>query len=405
MFSQTPIGRRRFLKGAAAAAITPILGLGRARAALPAGPASFLVVINLLGGNDGLATVVPAHLSAYAARRPTLRLEPGRDRLLPLTGGWHLHGNLGRMKALWDAGELHVVQKVGYPGENLSHFTSQDIYSHGVRDLPRRGDGRGWLGRFADAYCNDPLEPLGVVAVGLGRRRDLDAQTAQTLAIDGLDDFRIAGDAARVADHESRVAAARALLAGSAPGRAHALVDRVGRETAGWIDPATYPATALGNNLRTVSRLLHAQASFGTRIFYTGLGGFDTHAAQAGTHAGLMAELDGAVGAFAGDLAARGRWRDCAILVISEFGRRNAENGSAGTDHGHGNAFLVCGGAVDGGRITGSVLDSDIGDRPQLGHDYDFREIYAELVERHLGLGSGPLFPEPFRRTGEITLV
>jgi len=405
MCQQRPIGRRGFLKGAAAVAVTPILGLGRARAAIPGLPGRFLVVINLIGGNDGLSTVVPTHLSAYAARRPNLRLLPGPDGLLPLAGGWHLHGNLPRIKSLWDAGELHIVQKVGYPGENLSHFTSQDIYSFGVRDVQGSGDGRGWLGRFADAHCSDPGEPLGVVAVGVGRRRDFEAGTTQPLVVDDPDDFRILPDPARAADHALRVAAVRSLPAGGASAQAHALVDRVQRETAGWRDPALYPASALGRNLRTVSRLLHAQQSFRTRIFYTGLGGFDTHAAQPATHAALLAELDGAIGAFAQDMAAKGRWRDCAIVVISEFGRRNAENGSAGTDHGHGNAFLVLGGAVRGGAITGTVLDSDIGDRLQLGYDYDFREIYADLVSNHLGLGAAPLFPEPFVRTGDITLV
>ncbi|NJN14268.1 MAG: DUF1501 domain-containing protein [Planctomycetes bacterium] len=417
------ISRRSFLRGAAGIAITPILGLGglsgrRAYAAGAGNPGKFVVVINMLGGNDGLNTVIPTHLPAYSTRRPALALQPVADGLHALTGGWYLHGNLPTAKSLWDAGELHIVQKVGYPDENLSHFTSQDIYSFGVRDLQANGDGRGWLGRFADAYCSTPSEPLGVIAVGVGRRPDFEAQTTPPLILKDVAGFNVLSDPLYEADHSLRVGTIRSVLGAETPPiiepdltifssieQAHNLVDRVQQETAGWVNPGTYPGTAIGGYLRTISQLLHAQDSFGTRIFYTGFGGFDTHATQEGSHATLLGQLDAALSAFSQDMRNKGKWEDCAVIVISEFGRRNAENGSAGTDHGHGNCFLVCGGAVDGGSMTGDVANTEIADRLQLGYTYDFRELYSNLVSAHIGVSAAPLFPETFVSTGDIQLI
>ncbi|MDH3591268.1 MAG: DUF1501 domain-containing protein [Planctomycetota bacterium] len=411
--------RRSFLRsamyGAAAITITPIRGLPSAMASTGAGNnGKFLVLVNLLGGNDGLNTVIPTHLTPYTERRPTLAITEG---IHDLTGGWGLHPNLQNCKSLWDDGQLHVVQKVGYPNENLSHFTSQNIYSYGVRDYGANGDGRGWLGRFADTYCTDPVEPLGVVSVGAGRRLDFESNEGEALVLDNVPNFNFDVDTDFRTDHDLRKRTARAILdEEAAPGegsgltifntskQAHELVDRVQAGVVGWTDPNTYFDNTLGRRMKEVSRLLHARDQFGTKVFYTGFGGFDTHSNQLGRHGDLMTQLDQNLGAFTADMKARGLWDDCVIVVISEFGRRNFENGSAGTDHGHGNAFLVAGGGVDGGKITGDLNEADLNvNQPDFG--YDFRELYADVVDNHLGLASSPIFPEAFQNTGDIRLL
>lgn len=417
--------RRRFLKGAAygagAVSILPILGRRSARA-VQGNPGKFMVVVNMLGGNDGLNMVVPTHLTPYVTRRPNINLvnnipSPTVNRLHDLSGGFKLHYKLGALGQLWNDDALHVVHKVSYPNPNQSHFTSQDIMSFGVRDPIGNGDGRGWLGRFADEYASNPSEPLAVVSVGMGRRNDFESQDTAPLIISTVDGFDLDVDNNYRTDHVLRDRVFRNVL-GSDPipagdpalsifqanSQAYNLVDQVQSETSGWVDPGTYPSTTLGRNLRTVSTLLEGQPTFNTKVFYTGFGGFDTHSAQHvnaandGRQASLMGQLDGAIAAFRADLEARNMWRDCVIVVISEFGRRVFENGSTGTDHGHGSAFLVMGprvkGRNSGGGMTGNIVESDIATNSRLPFEYDFRDLYGNVIQNHLGVQAGVLFPD-----------
>jgi len=414
--------RRHFLRGTAlgtaAVVINPILSLRRIAGAATGNPGKFVVILNMLGGNDGLDTVVPAHLQPYVDARPLTNLVqhlPQGESLLDLSGGFKLHYGLKNVKQLWDGGDLHVVNKVSYPDPNESHFTSQDIMSFGIRDT-QDGDGRGWLGRFADLYCADPVEPLGVISVGVGRRPDFQSQVTTPLTLNTVEGFQVlSSDNVYPGEHELRLKVVRDILGtDGAPGKepqltlfhanqqSYDLVDRVKAGTAGWTDPGTYPDTAIGNYLRTVSQLLYGRADFGTKVFYTGVGGFDTHADQGNLHGALMAQLDGALGAFAGDLKSptRNLWNDCVIVVISEFGRRIDENGSLGTDHGHGNAFLVMGGGVKGkdaagGGMTEALVEADLAGQSNVPFVVDFRNVYGSVIERHLGVGAAPLFPDP----------
>jgi len=417
--------RRRFLKGAAygagAVSILPILGRRPARA-VSGVPGRFMVVINMLGGNDGLNMVVPTHLTPYVTRRTNINLvenipNPLVNKLHDLTGGFKLHYKLDAIADLWNDDALHVVQKVSYPNPNQSHFTSQDIMSFGVRDPVSNGDGRGWLGRFADEYCSNPSEPLGVVSVGMGRRKDFESGDTAPLILSTVEGFNLDVDNNYPTDHILRDRVFRnildtdpvplgepALSIFQANSQAYELVDQVQSETSEWVDPGTYPNTTLGRNLRTVSTLLEGQPTFNTKIFYTGFGGFDTHsnqhveAANDGRHASLMTQLNGAISAFRSDLETRNIWRDCVIVVISEFGRRVFENGSDGTDHGHGSCFLVMGDRVkgknSGGGITGDIVESDIATNSTLPFEYDFRDLYGNVIENHLGVKAAVLFPD-----------
>jgi len=422
--------RRRFLKGAAlgagAVSIVPILGTRPARA-VQGTPNQFVVVINQLGGNDGLNTVIPAHLTPYATRRPKINLAdsanlPANKQLWDLAGGFKLHYNLPTIADIWDKNDLHIVQKVSYPNPNQSHFTSQDIYSFGVRDSASDGDGRGWLGRFADEYCSNPSEPLGVVSVGMGRRRDFEANVTTPLILSSINSFNVDADPDHRTDHELRRRVVEETLATDAdpttePGfsifaanqQAYRLVGQVRTETAGWEPPDPgYPNTTLGRNLATVSQLLHGRRTFQTKVFYTGYGGFDTHSNQQtngenggseGRHASLMKQLDDAVAVFRADMQDKNMWNDCVIVVISEFGRRVFENGSAGTDHGHANPFLVMGGQVKGqdiaGGFTGSLVESDIATASTVPFEHDFRDLYGNVIQQHLGVNPTVLFPDP----------
>ncbi len=421
------ISRRSVLRGAAlgaaSIAVTPILSMNRRVSAAQTGiPGRFVVVINMLGGADGLNMVIPSHLSPYVDRRANINLanEAGSGGGRPvgasnhdLDGRFQLHYNMGNIKSMWDENDLHIVNKVSYPNPNQSHFTSQDIFSFGVRDNFSDGDGRGWLGRFADLHCSNPSEPLGVISVGLGRRPDFNSATTAPLILRNVASFQVDPDTEFTDDHALREKVMRDTLGAEVPPpgnptltifdtskQAYELIDRVQSETAEWVDPGTYPTSTLGNYLKTTSQLLQGQSSFGTKVFYTGFGGFDTHSNEIGRHANLMTQLNDAVGAFRNDMVAKNKWNDCMIVVISEFGRRVFENGSFGTDHGHGNAFLLMGGRVKGRLDAGSglsaeIIESDIDTENFVPFAVDFRDIYSELLLDHLGVDPSGIFPDP----------
>jgi uncharacterized protein (DUF1501 family) len=427
--------RRRFLQraayGAGAVSILPIIGTRPARA-VQGIPGRFMIVINMLGGNDGLNMVVPAHLQPYIDRRPGINLvdnRPAGTTLHDLDGNFKLHYNLSTLKQIWDESNLHIVQKVSYPNPNQSHFTSQDIMSFGVRDA-EDNDGRGWLGRFADEYCSNPSEPLGVVSVGMGRRRDFESEVTTPHILSTVNGFDIDSDNNYVTDHALRERVYRDILStdpipGVEPAfsifdankQAYELVDQVQAETDGWVDPANYPgdanhpdpnvrASTISRNLKTISQLLEGQPTFNTKVFYTGFGGFDTHSNQQtsnpsseGRHGQLMGQLDAAIAAFKADMESRNMWNSCTIVVISEFGRRVFQNGSVGTDHGHGSCFCVMGGRVKGknvaGGFTGEIVEADIATNNTLPFEHDFRDLYGNVIQNHLGVNPSPLFPDP----------
>lgn len=387
---------------------------------------STLTVINMLGGNDGLSTVIPIGVQGYYARRPTIAIPAGQE--LSLSGGpgstaYGLHPKLPKIRDLWNEGRVAIVNLVGYPDPNLSHFESEDIWSFGLRN-GFGGPGvppSGWIARYADQYATTSL---GAVSLGVGRRRDFTGGSTNPLLVGRLSDFRFASDGSYANNHLHRLETVRNVLgtqpttgmsgeAKRALDAAHQLVDQVQGALTTYSSTVVYPSSSLGRSLQDVARLV--QAGFPTRIFYTGYGGFDTHSEQnafdaatnqvTGSHANLMQRLDDAVGAFAADAKAMSAWSRSALVVISEFGRRNFENGSNGTDHGHGACVLVIGGSIRGGIYGPAVTEAMI-QEDQLEHQVDFRDIYRELLTDHLGAGSlATVFPEAQEISTNLGLV
>jgi uncharacterized protein (DUF1501 family) len=397
------------------AALGPFSGafLKEARGAPTGNP--FLVVINLSGGNDGINTVVPISLSNYYTRRPTIAIPAGQE--LSLAGGpgstsYGLHPALANLQGLWNDGDLAIVNKVGYPTANLSHFTSQDIYSLGVRgDFGPLGlQPSGWIARFADLYAPTSM---GAVSVGQGRPLDFVGGTSNPFLVDNLANFRFLPDPAYANNHQYRLEIIRNILDGysgtgldqdvkDALAQGHELADQIQAAVtayAGFGSSADYRASNgntynIHRSMQDIARLVYY--GFETKIFYTGFGGFDTHGNQGGpvgAHANLLDRLDTAIAAFATDMKAMGVWDSTAIVVISEFGRRSDENGSAGVDHGHGNAFLAAGGPMIGGTHGQDLSSADLAANYPA-YATDFRDLYKDLLSGHLGVDPAPVFPE-----------
>lgn len=365
-----------------------------------------LVIVQLAGGNDGVNTVVPHADDAYHAARPSLAI--GKNAVLKINDRIGLHPQLSGMKELYDEGVLSIVQGVGYPHPNRSHFRSMDIWNTAQPESEITGD--GWLGRALDQSAarfagKVPALSLGTENLPLA----LVAPRTNVPAIRSLEDYQLRfGEGGPAGDHPLRQSLARKLADGGKAGTdngndLHFLrqtlgtaidsAERLKQVAASYQPAAPYPQTQLASSLKTVAQLIAGE--LGTRIFFVSLGGFDTHSRQAGSHSALLAELSGAVSAFFKDLRAHKLEDRVLLATYSEFGRRLKENGSLGTDHGAASQMFIVSGAAKSG-VHGehpSLTDLDDGD---LKHHTDFRSVYATLLDRWLQIPAEPVLGGKF---------
>ncbi|HVF85919.1 MAG TPA: DUF1501 domain-containing protein, partial [Abditibacteriaceae bacterium] len=327
-----------------------------AQAALPS--SKILVVIELNGGNDGLNTVIPYQDGNYSKLRPGIGIA-ARD-VVPISAQLGLHPRLKSLKTLFEAGHLAVVNGVGYPKANRSHFESMDIWQTGstTLDITQR---KGWLARYFDAdghLVNDPITGLSIGG-SLPLAFSSDNSSASVFS-DSNNSFGIGNDD----DRRRQSAAMQDLYAqGTVAGSGAEFVHKVGNDVFSSTQEfrraltvydtkagkrANYPQyNGFASGMQTVAKLI--TGGLKTRVYYLSLGGFDTHANQPYNHANLMGILAETMSAFYEDLTLQGRDKDVAVMTFSEFGRRAKENASAGTDHGAASVMFVAGSSVQGG--------------------------------------------------------
>jgi uncharacterized protein (DUF1501 family) len=383
--------RRHFLKSSLTTA--SLVGLAptvpgflarTARGAEPERDGRVLVVIQLDGGNDGINTIVPFRDEGYAKHRKVLRLPV--ERLIKVDDQIGLHPAMSAAATLLESGRLAIVPGVGYPNPNRSHFESMAIWQSARLDQEERASG-GWLGRGLDGSANAShgtpaalFAGSGALPVALRGRRTVAA------AIDRPEDLELGkGAGFRLAASGDDPSDAVAAFVSRTTLEAYTTADRLRGAAHTGNGSARYPDAALAQHLRLVAAML--KADFRTRVFYTMQTGYDTHAGQLTAHAGLLESLSTSLLAFLDDLAAAKLADRVLILCFSEFGRRVAENGSAGTDHGTAGPVLLAGPCVRPGVFghMPSLIDLDEGD---LKSTMDFRRVYATLLERWLGLAS-----------------
>ena len=370
------MNRRMFLAQSAALAIggaVPTLWDRASKAAGPGRDAPILVLVELTGGNDGLNTVIPFDDDTYHRARPTLRVEP--SKVLKLDGALGLHPAMTGLHRLWEGGTLGVLMNVGYPSPNRSHFRSMEIWqSADLGPSPNSG----WVGRMADA------DPISAPPCAVGQVEMPLALRGRRVAPLGLADLSSArlGLGARLDLPEAPIGDDRSPL--GRVSRALASARDLGERIDG-IDPPDADASpdSLDGRLATIRALIEANA--GPRVYATALDGFDTHANQQYAHQSLLRTLSDALARFHSALADRRIDDRVVVLVFSEFGRRVAENGSKGTDHGAAAPMLLVGTPVAGGLIGGPPDLSDLVDG-DLRHALDFRDVYASLLRGWLGV-------------------
>lgn len=417
----------RTLQGSSLVALGPTVPAFLATTAWAAAPGkdTILVVLEMTGGNDGLNTVVPYADDNYHKARPTLRLT--REQIVRLNDQVGLHPGLHGLEKLWEKGQLAVLQGVGYPNPDRSHFESMDIW-HSAD--PRRKTRTGWLGRglalspvppgqFPGAYIGTGQTPLALKGAAgavptIHSSKPYDLELSASFVERELP-VRFEAPA-RAADPQlatrkqlieeltelppspnnqllqfvqrsslqtySTIARLRQLL-NDENGRA---AMRFGRDRTG----------ELSRNLSLVARIIAAE--FGTRIFYVALGSFDTHANQMQDHHRLLRELADAVAGFFTQLEQSGHSKRVVLMTFSEFGRRVQENASKGTDHGAASCVFVAGPAIQGGVLGDhpSLAAEDL-DQGDLKHHTDFRRVYATLLDGWLGCASDQVLDRQYQ--------
>jgi len=378
--------RRDFLRHSTLIALTPTLPACLARTARAVEAKEddrILVVVQLDGGNDGINTVVPFKDDGYARHRKAIRL-PERQ-LIKISPELGFHPAMGDAGKLLDSGRLAIVPGVGYPSPNRSHFRSREIWQSARFD-PLEHNGLGWIGRALDGGPRPTDGAPAALLIGpdspppaLRGRRSVSA------ALDRLDDFALAdhhegaSPAGQGADDDLGLFLRRSLL------DAYTTSDRLDTVVKGGSNQAPYPEAELAQRLRLTAQLI--KAGMGTRVYYTEQGDYDTHGHQLARQAPLLEELFASLRAFLDDLAESRLAERVLVMVFSEFGRRVAENGSMGTDHGTAGPVFLAGPAVRPG-VAGpypSLTDLRDGD---LKMTVDFRRVYASVLERWLGLPS-----------------
>ena len=349
-----------------------------------------LVLVELKGGNDGLNTVVPYADPAYYALRPKLAI--ARDNVIQLTDRLGLHPALAPLAPEFAGGRLAIMQGVGYPSPNLSHFRSIEIWDTATRSDQYLAD--GWLTRtFAAAAAPAAFAADGVV-IGSNDMGPLAGGGTRALALANTEQFL---RRARLAHAEEQLGN-RAL--------AHILKtenDVVAAATR--LDPSrvlatAFPATPFGNVVRTACHVAASPA--GVACLRLTQAGYDTHTGQAATHARLLGELAEGLVALKHGLEEIGRWNDTLVLTYAEFGRRPRENLSAGTDHGTASAHFALGGKVAGGVYGAAPNLARLGGDGNAAYTLDFRSVYATALERWWGVPAAPVLNGRFET---LTLV
>lgn len=360
------------------------------RMGLPATSGKIVVIVQLSGGNDGLNTVVPFRNDIYYRERPTIAIPS--EKVLKLNDDLGLNPALEPLRALYDDGQMTLINNVGYPNPDRSHFRSMDIW-HTASDSNQYLT-TGWVGRYLDAQCvGKPANRDGIPyrALEVDDTLSLSMKGYQINGLAVLDPKKLfnqtRGDLVKGLSNEK---------SGQSNNQSHENVAYLYKTLAETVSSAEhvfgkakgikstkmYPANELGNRLKTVSELI--QSGLETSVYYVSIGGFDTHINQPGQQERLLRQYAEAVRAFMDDIKAAGRTQDVLLMTFSEFGRRVKQNGSNGTDHGTASNVFLFGGngaaPASQSRVVNAAPNLTDLDEGDLKYSVDFRSIYATLL-------------------------
>ncbi len=341
------------------------------------------VIIQLSGGNDGLNTVIPYRNDLYFSNRPKLGIQ--KNAALSLTDEAGLHPSLTAFKEFYDDGSLGIFNSVGYPNPDKSHFRSMDIW-HTASDSKDYWN-TGWVGRYLDAQCKGCDKPT----------QALEIDDVLSLALKGDQIKGLALEDPRRLYNTSQEKYFKEILAQHKNDAHEQPVDYLYKTMAETISSAdyifkqskqrpsseTYPNSDLGKGLKTIASLIFSEIN--TKVYYISLGSFDTHINQEAQQKRLFTDLNDSVKAFVKDLKSNNRFNDVLLFTFSEFGRRVAQNASAGTDHGKANNMFFIGGGLKQKGIYNPLPDLTNLDDGDVKFQLDFKQVYATVLNKWLG--------------------
>lgn len=340
-----------------------------------------LVIIQLSGGNDGLNTVVPFRDDLYHNARPTIAL--GKDDVLKLNDDIGLHSSLGPLKRLYDQGYLSIINNVGYPNPNRSHFRATDIWqtASGSEEYKQSG----WIGRFLDNYGEHPYNAIEIddsLSLALKGEEYNGIATKNPEAL-----FKTANDPyfrgvlnhyndEHLSEHNLGYLYKSMIAAESSAKYIYETTKTIS-------STQEYPNNQFGAQLKTMAKFINS--GIDTKVFYSSLGSFDTHANQKGTHSRLLEIYAESIEAFVKDLKQQNTFKDTLILTFSEFGRRVKQNAGHGTDHGSANNVFIVGENLKRQGLYNDMASlSNLDANGDIKFEIDFRSIYATVLNKWL---------------------
>ena len=341
-----------------------------------------VVILQLSGGNDGLNTVIPVRNDLYYKARPKLGI--AKEKTLLLTDEVGLHPALTGFKELYDDGGLAILNNIGYPNPDRSHFRSMDIWHTASQSSEYLFN--GWVGRYLDAQCNGCDKPTQAIEIDDVLSLALKGEKSKGIAV--KDPRRLYGTANEkffrdvMKNHVNEPGEQPLDYLYKTMAETLSSADYIFQQSKMHPSNAEYPKTDLGNSLKTIASLIFSEIN--TKIYYVSLGSFDTHINQDAQQQRLFTEMNDAVKAFTKDLKQQHRFEDVLLFTFSEFGRRVEQNASGGTDHGTANnMFLVSGGLKQKGVLNALP---DLGDLNEgdLKYKVDFKNVYATVLNKWL---------------------
>ncbi|WP_157207048.1 DUF1501 domain-containing protein [Mariniflexile maritimum] len=354
-----------------------------------------LVIIQLSGGNDGLNTVIPFQNDLYYKARPVLGIQ--KNESIPLNNEVGLHPSLAPLKRLYDAGHLAIINNVGYPNPNRSHFRSMDIWQTAT-DANTYSQ-TGWIGRYLDHFGKQPYNAIEI-------------DDSLSLAMKGETLNAIATQDAKAFYNLAREPFFKNIT--NRMGDAHLSDHNLGylyktmieaQSSAKYIFETTktvsstkiYPNDAFANQLKTMAQFINAGLE--TKVFYGSLGGFDTHVNQLATQKRLLKTYAEGIEAFVQDLKANNTFKDTLILTFSEFGRRVNQNASIGTDHGTANNVFIIGNQLKKQGLYNNLSNlTDLDESGDIKFEIDFRTIYATVLNKWLEVNDAKVLDKTFNQ-------
>ena len=353
-----------------------------------------LVVIQLSGGNDGLNTVIPYGLDTYYQKRKTIAIQP--NEIIKLDDLQGLNPAMSALQGIYDQGLMSIINGVGYPNPDRSHFRSMDIWQ--TASDSDQFLSTGWIGRYLDSNCQTCKFPytalevddtLSLALKGAGKKgiavKDPDQlyrNTKEPFFKDVLNSYH------QNLNEDNLGYLYKTMI------ETQSSAEYIQKTSQTYKTVAEYPQTPFSNQLKTVSRFINSGLK--TRVYYVSLSGFDTHAGQKMQQGRLLKQYADGVAAFVTDLKKTGKLDDTLVMTFSEFGRRVEQNASNGTDHGTANNLFVFGGKLKKAGIYNEAPDLQNLDNGDLKHQVDFRQVYASILDKWLNVNNNDILTRSF---------